>query len=53
LQVIVGKKGYEQGVAEVKDRKSGERASLSLDHFSEEFASWRNRVWHEIWNLGD
>jgi prolyl-tRNA synthetase len=53
LQVIVGKKGYEQGVVEVKDRKSGERASLSLDHFSEEFASWRNRVWHEIWNLGD
>ena len=53
LQVIVGKKGYDQGVVEVKDRKSGERASLSLDHFSEEFASWRNRVWRQIWNLGD
>ena len=51
LQVIVGKKGYEQGIVEVKDRKSGQRASLSLEHFSSEFSAWRNRVWHETWRL--
>ncbi len=51
LQVIVGKKGYEQGIVEVKDRKSGQRASLSLEHFSSEFSVWRNRVWHETWRL--
>jgi prolyl-tRNA synthetase len=51
LQVILGKKGHEQGVVEVKDRKSGERSSLSLDRFSEEFAAWRNRVWREVWRL--
>ena len=51
LQVIVGKKGYEQGIVEVKDRKSGQRASLSLEHFSSEFSAWRNRVLHETWRL--
>jgi prolyl-tRNA synthetase len=52
LQVIVGRKGYEQGLVEVKDRKSGERTSLSLDRFSSEFSAWRNRVWLETWRLG-
>lgn len=51
LQVILGRKGFERGEVEVKDRKSGERASLSLDRFSLEFASWRDRVWHETWRL--
>ncbi|MCF8085720.1 MAG: proline--tRNA ligase [Desulfohalobiaceae bacterium] len=51
MQVIVGKKGFEQGMVEVKDRKSGERTSLSLDRFSSEFSAWRNRVWHETWRL--
>jgi len=53
LQVILGKKGYDQGVAEAKDRKSGERTTLSLTDFYREFAAWRSRVWQQTWRLGN
>lgn len=52
LQLILGGKGLEQGIVEAKDRKSGEKSTLSLHNFAEEFASWRERVWRETWRLG-
>ncbi|MCF8108414.1 MAG: proline--tRNA ligase [Desulfohalobiaceae bacterium] len=51
LQIIVGGKGLEKGVAEVKDRRTGERGELPLDDFAASFDSWRQNVW-QGWGLG-
>ena len=51
LQLVVGAKGIQNGVVEVKDRRSGERGELPLDGFSAAFAAWREKVW-QGWGLG-
>ena len=50
IQVIVGQKGIQKGVVEVKNRKNKERKELSLENFIEEFMEWREDVWR-MWNL--
>ena len=52
LQVIIGGKGLEKGVAEVKDRRTGERGELPLDDFAASFDNWRQNVW-QGWGLED
>ena len=51
LQIIIGGKGLEKGVAEVKDRRTGERGELPLDDFAASFDAWRQKVW-QGWGLG-
>jgi len=50
IQVIVGQKGIQKGVVEVKNRKNKERKELSLENFIEEFMEWREDVWR-MWDL--
>lgn len=45
MQLVLGGKGMERGVVEAKDRRTGEKAELPLDGFSEAFADWRCKVW--------
>jgi len=44
MQLVVGGKGLEKGVIEVKDRRTGEKAELPTQGFAEAFAAWRTRV---------
>lgn len=44
MQIIIGAKGLKRGVAEAKDRRTGEKAELPLDSFMESFESWREGV---------
>ena len=44
LQLVLGSKGFARGVIEAKDRRSGEKAELSLDDFAAAFAKWREHV---------
>ena len=50
MQIIVGQKGLQKGVVEVKNRKTKEKKELSLDNFIEEFMAWRKDVW-QMWGL--
>ncbi len=43
-QVTVGGKGLGKGIVEVKDRRTGEKAALSAEGFSHEFAAWYDGV---------
>jgi prolyl-tRNA synthetase len=45
IQVIVGSKGLQNRVVEIKNRKTGERQELPLDTFEESFAGWRQELW--------
>ncbi|MFO8033241.1 MAG: proline--tRNA ligase [Desulfohalobiaceae bacterium] len=45
LQVIIGSKGLQKGLVEVKDRRSGERQELELKNFQKAFQAWRDQVW--------
>jgi prolyl-tRNA synthetase len=45
LQVIIGSKGLQKGLVEVKDRRSGQRQELELQNFQDAFQAWRNQVW--------
>jgi prolyl-tRNA synthetase len=45
LQILVGAKGIDKGVVEVKDRRTGERQELPLDDFTAGFRAWRQEVW--------
>ena len=38
LQVIVGKRGIENGCVEIKDRRTGQRTDIALDSFTEMFS---------------
>lgn len=44
LQVIVGSKGLARGIAECRDRRTGEKSELELENFSAAFDDWRSRV---------
>ena len=50
VQVVLGAKGLEQGVVEVKNRKTGEKGELPLTGFLAAFTAWRQAV-HEGWGL--
>jgi prolyl-tRNA synthetase len=45
MQILVGSKGIDKGIAEVKDRRSGERQELPLEDFVSRFQAWRSEVW--------
>ncbi|MFP4391793.1 MAG: proline--tRNA ligase [Desulfohalobiaceae bacterium] len=45
LQIIIGSKGLKKGLVEVKDRRSGARQELELEHFQNAFQAWRSQVW--------
>ncbi|MFW5931650.1 MAG: proline--tRNA ligase [Desulfohalobiaceae bacterium] len=45
LQIIIGSKGLQKGLVEVKDRRSGERQELELQDFARAFQTWRGQVW--------
>jgi prolyl-tRNA synthetase len=51
LQCVVGGKGLARGVVECKDRRSGEKTELPVEHFAREVALWRRAVWCG-WGLG-
>ncbi len=50
MQLVAGGKGLGRGIVEAKDRRTGERAELPLEGFSEAFAEWRRTV-RRGWNL--
>lgn len=45
IQVIVGAKSLANGIVEVKNRKTGEKSSLSLEKFATDFYTWRESVY--------
>ncbi len=45
MQVVLGAKTLARGVAEVKDRRSGEKGELPLDGFMAAFDAWRAKVY--------
>lgn len=45
LQILVGAKGIDKGVVEVKDRRTSERQELPLEDFASSFRTWRAKVW--------
>ncbi len=44
LQIFLGNKGFQRGIIEAKDRRSGEKTELSLDDFMQHFSSWKEQV---------
>lgn len=44
MQVVVGVKGLERGVIEVKDRRSGEKRELPAEGFETAFTAWKDEV---------
>ncbi|MFP4035629.1 MAG: proline--tRNA ligase [Desulfovermiculus sp.] len=45
MQILVGSKGIDKGMVEVKDRRSGKRQELPLEDFISRFQVWRSEVW--------
>ncbi|AGC49806.1 proline--tRNA ligase [Lawsonia intracellularis] len=50
IQVIIGAKSLANGIIEVKNRKTGEKSSFSLERFFTDFYSWRDTV-YVTWGL--
>jgi len=50
MQIIVGGKGLQNREIEVKDRRTGEKATLPLSDFIDEFNKWREKV-RKQWGL--
>ena len=50
MQLVVGGKGLARGIVEAKDRRTGERTELSLEHFMDDFNAWQAKV-HLGWEL--
>ena len=44
MQLVVGGKGLARGIVEAKDRRTGEKAELSLENFMEDFKIWQAQV---------
>ncbi len=44
MQLVVGGKGLARGIVEAKDRRTGEKAELSLENFMEDFKAWQAQV---------
>ncbi len=45
MQIVLGGKGLERGVVEAKDRRTGEKAELTLADFTQAFKTWRDQIW--------
>ena len=50
MQLVIGGKGLKNGIAEAKNRKTGEKIELPFDNFIEAFNAWRADIWHS-WGL--
>lgn len=50
IQIIVGKKGLNEGVIECKDRKTGEKTDVPIQRFREDFQKFRKKVFAG-WNV--
>ncbi len=44
MQIFLGNKGFERGIVEAKDRRSGEKVELGLDNFMQSFKPWKEKV---------
>ena len=44
MQLVVGGKGLARGIVEAKDRRSGEKTELSVEHFMDDFKAWAAKV---------
>ncbi|MDL2285168.1 proline--tRNA ligase [Desulfovibrio sp. OttesenSCG-928-F07] len=44
MQIIIGSKGLQRGVVEVKNRKTGEKGELAVADFTVAFEGWKNTV---------
>ncbi len=49
MQIVLGGKSLAKGVVEVKNRKTGEKTTLSIANFAEEYAAWQEKV-YQSWN---
>ncbi len=47
LQVVVGAKGIQQGVVEIKTRREGKKFEVSRKDFMEEIRGIRNDIWND------
>ncbi|MDR2050551.1 MAG: proline--tRNA ligase [Deltaproteobacteria bacterium] len=47
MQVIIGARGLERGIVEVKNRRSGAKAELSAVNFAAGFELWKDRLLEE------
>jgi prolyl-tRNA synthetase len=45
VQVVVGAKGLERGVVEIKVRKTGEKTEVALENLTGELARIREKLW--------
>lgn len=45
LQIIIGAKGVGRGMAECKDRRTGDKEEIPLDSFKEQFSIWKAKVY--------
>lgn len=45
IQLVLGGKGFANGVIEAKDRRSGEKRELPLDGFEAAFRAWKTEVY--------
>ncbi len=50
MQVVVGSKGLERGILEIKNRRTGDKQEMDLAGFKEAFMSWRKEVYAQ-WGL--
>lgn len=46
MRITIGGKGVARGVAECKDRRTGESLDLPLDDFMDAFSAWKAKVLH-------
>lgn len=44
MQLVVGGKGLARGIVECKDRRSGEKAELSVENLARDFSAWAATV---------
>jgi prolyl-tRNA synthetase len=44
MHIVVGGKGVDKGIVEVKDRRTGEKGELPIEGFEAAFAEWRKGV---------
>jgi prolyl-tRNA synthetase len=45
MQITLGAKGFARGIAEARDRRSGEKTELPLAGFVQAFADWKKGVY--------
>lgn len=50
MQVVIGGKGLERGIIEVKNRKTGEKRELPVDGFNAAFTAWKDEIL-ESWKI--